>query len=215
MPATKSVVLSSASARSRLRTSQASKKEGGVRGKSIDSPIHHPPPICSGADQKIDSVESLLEATKGLSLAEKKALVAQLSLALATGEDAARDQSMWSSAVYQALSKAVPAHGYGEMLVRKQMSASASWSHVRDFMQASDFSSCSVVERQGIYNLLADLLLRYVRRISARQGLPVTLKLIASCSAHVGATFESEFPGYLSSGLGKVIVRQMLAQHAP
>lgn len=214
MPATKSVVLSSASARSRLRTSQASKKEGGVRGKSIDSPIHHPPPICSGADQKVDLVESLLAATESLSLAEKKALVAKLSLELTGSADASRDQSMWASAIYQALSKAVPAHGYGELLVRKQMSASNSWCHVRDFMQASDFSSCSVVERQGIYNLLADLLLRYVRRISARQGLPVTLKLIASCSAHVGATFESEFPGYLSSGLGKVIVRQMLAHPA-
>lgn len=215
MPAAKQVILSSATARSKLRAVKVGDGEGGGKGKSLDSPNNHPPTSSPAATKNNDQKTSLVDLAS-LSAEQKKALLAQLSLELADsakgGKDQSRDLEMWASAVYDSLSKVVPAHGYGQLLVRKQMGAASSWGHVREFMQATEFSTCTVVERQGIYNLLADLLLRYVRRVASRQGLPVTLKLIASCSAHVGSTFESEFPGYLASGLGKVIVRQMLAQ---
>lgn len=215
MPAAKQVILSSATARSKLRAVKVGDGVGGGKGKSLDSPNNHPPTSSPAATKNNDEKTSLVDLAS-LSAEQKKALLAQLSLELAdsakAGKDQSRDIEMWASAVFAALSKVVPAHGYGQLLVRKQLGASTSWGHVRDFMQASDFASCSVIERQGIYNLLADLLLRYVRRVASYQGMPVTLKLIASCSANVGSTFESEFPGYLASGLGKVIVRQMLAQ---
>lgn len=218
MPATKRVILSSATARSKLRAVKVGDGVGGGKGKSLDSPNNHPPTSSPAATKNNDEKTSLVDLAS-LSAEQKKTLLAQLSLELADSAKGSKDQSrdieMWSSAVFDALGKVVPAHGYGQLLVRKQLGASTSWSHIRDFMQASDFASCSVVERQGVYNLLAELLLRYVRRVASYQGMPVTLKLVASCSANVGSAFESEFPGYLASGLGKVIVRQMLAQKSP
>ena len=221
MPVAKTAPLSVAKSRARLRSQ--SKTEGrGVTGGSIDSPLTTPLPNSglelsfSGDTEKgKDHVDSLLDAARKLTKEQRKSLLAQLALDLQTSKkDSSRDLDMWSHGVYVALTKVLAGHNYGELLVRKTIQAPAYWSPVQEFMEASGFSQCSVTERQGIYQLLGDLVVRSAARTSARKAIPLTLKFVASCSANVAATFEQEFPGYIASGLAKVVVRQLITQRS-
>lgn len=161
------------------------------------------------------SVESLLEQTTGLSVDQKKALLDRLALELqaekTTKKDSNRDLDMWATGLLQAISKVVVGHSYGILLIKKTVGTTAHWTPVHNFMEQSRLATCSVTERQGVYNLLADLVVASAMKAATYAGAPLSLKVVANCTNNVASCFESAFPGYLASGLAKVVVKQMTA----
>ena len=143
-------------------------------------------------------VDTLLEQTAGMTLIEKKRLLDQLAMEVQHGsadkKKNGRDIEMWSGSVHTALAK-VTGDASGIMLVKKVMSPAAVWNPVEEFMQTSGFSTCTVIERQGVYNLLAGLLVDHALKISRFKGNVLSPKFVANCSSSIAGIFEASFPG--------------------
>lgn len=158
-----------------------------------------------------NSVDNLLARTNELTPTEKRELLDKLALELnSTGpEKGNRDVEMWASSVHKALTK-ISGDSYGILLIKKTLSVGSSWKPVEAFMSTAGFRDCSVIERQGIYNLLAGLLVEYAREVGSHRGIALTPKFVASCATSVAGVFESSFPGYVGSGLAKMVVKQLV-----
>jgi hypothetical protein len=79
---------------------------------------------------------------------------------------------------------------------------------VEEFMRISKFDLLAVPERQSAYHLLAELLISYAKKVCSRKNIPLSLKFILNCTPQLGAVFEQNFPSYLDSGLGPVVIKQ-------
>jgi len=200
-----------------------------VRGTDVDkkSPVKkagfipplkggiNKPPVLPGrsAERKM-GVDDLLAAADLLEPAERKQLLDRLSLARSAAPDAAlRDVEMWSVAVYEALGAANGSGSgaaQGPMIIKRSVAAPGAWAPVAEFMDTSGFKDLKVAERQAAYRFLAQLLVDHVVSIARAKGLPVGAKLVSSCAGQISEVFERAFPGYIASGLAKVVVRQMM-----
>lgn len=209
-------ILTNASARAATRPRTAA---GGLGGKkaplyplSMDRGIggaFTPPPQSSGPDCENDELNNLLAAAAKLSTEQKKILLDRLALDLQEASGAAsRDQDMWAAGVLRALDKAMPGHGYGLLLVRKNLAAHGHWAPVKGFVEASGVQKRSVAERQAFYMLLGDLLVTDAQRTAGRNRIPLSLKYVAACAVNLAAVFDSQFPGYLSAGLVGVLIKK-------
>lgn len=163
--------------------------------------------------------DSLLEQILALEPTAQKELLDRVAAhqLLNSSKPTDRDVSMWSVAVYDAYCRAVGgpgAAGVGPHLVRKVLAASAAWTPVAQFMAGTQLQTFDVTDRQAIYMLLADLLVKQARSIARYTGAPFSPKLIANCTANISALFDDAFPGYLEAGLVTVVARQMRAKVA-
>lgn len=144
---------------------------------------------------------------------ERKQLLAKLSLADADNDvGEKRDLDMWTEAVYAALLDAnggVGAGLPGPAVVKRALASSGAWSIVRGFMADAKLDVLSVTERQGVYNMLAELTVKHAHNVSMRSAAPLGPKLVANCSTNISSIFDKAFPGYVKAGLAPVIARQM------
>lgn len=76
-------------------------------------------------------------------------------------------------------------------------------------MTSSKLSELRVVERQAVYNLLAELLVEHAGYVARKSGAPLGPKLIGQCTGSLPGVFEASFPGYLAAGLAPILARQM------
>lgn len=186
--------------------------------RSQESYVAPPKPTLRGGGKKeshgardLDSILDSLTAT------EKKTLLAKLSLQERNhGADApTRDADMWGQAVYDAIQQAVSGRSLhveglpGPLAVKRVLASSGSWGNVSGFMKNAGLSELTVTERQAVYNLLARLLVTYAKEVAENAGIPVTTKLVANCATNIVAIFDQSFPGYLASGLVKIVVRSL------
>jgi len=160
----------------------------------------------------------LLEQASALSSADQQRLLDHLSLAARhlrfNDSQTERDLGMWAAAVGAEVSARTSTgtmSGCGPLLLRKLLGAATSWAQVQDFMRVTKLAELSVVERQSVYNLLAQLLLQYAERVSERTGAPLTPKLVCSCASSIAGIFDSAFPGYAASGLAPIMARRLCA----
>lgn len=170
---------------------------------------------CVADHPEARNADVVFKSTQQLSLAEKKKLLDQLALEVngpnkTTETLKSRDLDMWAGAIHKELCK-VSGESYGILLVKKTLAPAAAWAPVESFMDAAGFSSCSVVERQGVYNLLAGLLVKQSRNVCLNKGIALSPKFVATCASSVAGVFENAFPGYIASGLAKMVVKQMTA----
>jgi hypothetical protein len=155
-----------------------------------------------------------------MSVAEQKELLDKLSasLLLASATDSKdRDLAMWSEAVHERLTEALGggrASTSGVVVTRKLLATTAAWSPVRTFVDTTKLSELRVVDRQAVYMLLADLLVRHARSVAQRSGAPFSAKLVANCTVNLPGLFDAAFPGYIEAGLVRVIARQWQAKVA-
>lgn len=194
-----------------------SKNMGKPRGKTT-TPT--PTPLCGGvgwgvphqaAEEKQTSAEQLLTLARTLPKPEQRKLLAALAAEQTeTGKD--RDQQAWIDALLAALLKANrgQAGGLPTSFHLKRAMASGGWSAIAEFMHDSGFMQFTVNERAAAYRLLATLLLEHATEVSRRKNVPKTPQLLASCATNIGALFENAFPGYLSAGIARVVVRTMI-----
>lgn len=162
--------------------------------------------------EEASNLDRVLELALSLSAAEQKQLVARLALNVqqAALDGSVRDLDMWVTALSDSIVRAVAGEGgagLGPVLIKRAVTATSSWGHVREFMEQSKLSELTVVERQAAYSHLADMVVRYARSIGARRDIPVTAKFLASMSSEIRAIFDHNFPGYLVSGLAPAIFK--------
>lgn len=151
------------------------------------------------------------ELVGSLGVEQRKELLAYLALEQQATKQPSRDLEMWSVAVVEALDKAI-GPSIGALVIRKQLSASTAWNPVAQFMEASRLQDLTVVERQGIYTLLAKLLVKHAREVAQRSGAPLSGKLVASCAGNLPGVFDGAFPGYLAAGLAPMVARSLSRQ---
>lgn len=124
-----------------------------------------------------------------------------------------RDLDMWSASVARALEDAIGGSGreaYGQLLCKRQLGSSSTWAPIEAFMRTSGLSDLVVVERQAVYNLLAELIVDAAKYNARRSGAPLSLRLTASHTGQVNGIFERAFPGYVAAGLAYVVAKQSL-----
>lgn len=159
------------------------------------------------------TLEDLERLALNLGAADRRLLLAKLSLAN-TDADAGetRDLDMWTAAVYDALLATNGGTGGGlpgPAAVKRALAASGAWSIVRGFMADAKLDVLTVTERQGVYNMLAELTVKHAHHVSMRSQAPLGPKLVANCSTNISSIFDKAFPGYVKAGLAPVIARQM------
>lgn len=161
------------------------------------------------------SLESLLELANQLPASERKQLLARLALQAQTsdkGDD--RDKDMWSCAVYDGLVSVVGG-GVGGLggpaVVKRVLTVPAAWGPISGFMASSRLDRLNVTERQSVYGLLAGLAIQRAQEMSRHASIPLSAKLVGTCSANMAGIFEQAFPGYLASGLAPLVAKQLVA----
>lgn len=125
------------------------------------------------------------------------------------GED--RDLDLWSSAVHEALVRALgPSDGaaYGPQVIRRLVAAPVAWGPVEDFAGLLGVADMTPAERMAVFRLLASLVVRRARQVADRAEIPLSAKLAAQMASQVAAIFDSAFPGYVASGLARVVARR-------
>lgn len=173
-----------------------------------------PSPNLSGDGGERNSVASLLDQAATLSKVEQQELLDHLALQqqLTRKASDSRDLDMWSAAVGTALGAAIgddERGSYGQLLIKRLLGSTSCWRPVEAFMTSSKLSELRVVERQAVYNLLAELLVDHAGYVARKSGAPLGPKLIGQCTGSLPGVFEASFPGYLAAGLAPIVARQM------
>lgn len=155
-------------------------------------------------------VADLLAAASSLSAADRRELLARLSLAEQQGRPgSSREQEQWAQAVHEALlaaagagAGAVPAPG----VVRGLVTAPKAWAPVRDFMHAAGLADrLKSGESLKFFRLLARLLVEDTEDFCHAARVPFGPKLVAQRAERIGGVFDQAFPGYVRSGLAHVV----------
>lgn len=169
-------------------------------------------PRAGTAEMKAEDVLSL--ANK-LSPEQRKQLLASLALQEQTADPVKqRDVDMWAGAVYSGLvatNGGSPGGVPGPAVVKRILAAPSAWKPVDGFMEACKFDQLSVTERQSVYNLLADLVIKHAAQIAHRSKIPLSPKLIGTCSSNVASLFDLAFPGYMRAGLAHIVARRLIS----
>lgn len=153
----------------------------------------------------------LLTAKERDRLLDQLAFTKQMSMAR-NGGSSDPDVEMWASAVHWALERSIAStggEGYGLLLVKRQLGSSSNWRPVKAFMVDSGLMELNRAKRNGVYSMLAELLVEHAEYVSDRSGAPLSAKLVASCAVNLPGLFEQQFPGYLASGLAHFAAAQM------
>ena len=162
-----------------------------------------------------DEVEELVAKAKQLSPSKFKQLLAKLALANQnTSEHSDRDVDMWASAVHDRLCMAVGGSGEGvagPAVIKRVVGSPTSFGAVQSFMRLSKLAELTVTERQAAYSILAKLVIDHARYVSRESHVPMSPKLVSNCSTNITGIFQQSFPGYVESGLAKLVVRRMSA----
>jgi 2C-methyl-D-erythritol 2,4-cyclodiphosphate synthase len=176
--------------------------------------------LCSAEQVKTEKqgVSEILAAADTLTPAQRKDLIARLSLAQNQEKGETRDKDMWALAVHEALLAAVgrgDRGGIAPMLVKRAVGVASAWTPVADFLAHSKLDTLKVVERQAVLRLLASLLVKRTKEIAAHVHAPLSPKLAAGQAQHIAALFEDEFPGYLAAGLALVVAKRLTVGYTP
>lgn len=165
------------------------------------------------ATEQKKSVEELILLANLLTPSERKELLARLALTSQTLPiEQTRDVDMWAQAVYEALVAAVGYEGegvQGPALVKRSVGNPAAWGPVSNFMKASKLDGLKVTERQAVYLMLAKLVVSNARGVARHADIPLSAKLVGTCSSNITGIFEQSFPGYLQSGLVLMVARRL------
>lgn len=198
---------------------RASVDPGEQAGLRKDTP-HPPPPYREGgrggalpAAVEVKTLQELLVLANKLPAAEKQQLLDHLALQAQTAPSASeRDVDMWSVAIHEALQHALGEAGGalgGPILVKRVVGSPSSWKPVDAFMRASKMADLQVRERQSVYGLLADLLVKHARYVARKSGAPLSPKLVGNCTGSISGVFDAAFPGYLEAGLAPIVARRL------
>lgn len=165
--------------------------------------------VIPGPNQQIE-VGELTRLADQLSPADRQQLLDHLALKQNVEVGDPREVEMWCGAIYEALQDTLGASAGamgGPMLVRRVVGSPSVWKPVDQFMQASGLAELQVRERQLVYGMLADLLVKHAAQVAGHVGVPLSVKFVGNNAINLAGVFEQSFPGYLAAGLAPTIAR--------
>jgi hypothetical protein len=161
------------------------------------------------------TLEEAVNLASQLTPSERKQLLAKLALtAGALDIEQSRDVDMWSVAVQTGLQAA---HGGGDSpalgpaLVKRTVGSSQAWGPVDSFMRNNGLDKLQVSHRQGVYMLLAKLVIERAQDVASYTNQPLSAKLVGTCSANIAGVFDKAFPGYIAAGLVPLVAKQLVS----
>lgn len=165
--------------------------------------------------QNKNSIPIMLTDINTLPLAELKAQLDRLALAYQERQKPStqdRDLGLFSDAVHSKITDILAgniAGNTGPLAVRELFRVPGIWGPILAFLQRTGYAELPPAQKVVIYSFLAELVVRHAYTVSRRSKAPLSPKLVASCSGNLGGLFEREFPGYLRSGLAKIVASRM------
>lgn len=162
---------------------------------------------------KVD-VETLVASANRMTAAERKELLARLSLSESGINGQERDIDMWSGAVYEALLRLAgqgDGASLGPLVIKRLVTAPNAWSPINAFMKASKLDRLTVTERQSVYQLLARLLVQHAKQLADHKGIVFSAKLVVTCGTSIAQVFDRAFPNYVASGIAHIVARRLTA----
>lgn len=157
--------------------------------------------------QNVEFEEVLVAVTK-LSNKQQKEILDHLALILRNNSTSAsnRDVDLWIQAVVAELKRIL---NVSYILLPPTKQSIVGWNFVQDFMQSSGLQESTVVQRAGVYRLLAGLLVSHAQGVASYLKQPLSVKFVLSCSNSIPGLFDSAYPGYSSSGMAKMVISAM------
>ncbi|MNK65504.1 hypothetical protein D3C87_848010 [compost metagenome] len=187
----------------------------GVGGGSPPKGGKQPPPKPDVVGGEKTQVEKLAEQAASMTAADRKELLARLSLdeqhRAAGKQDPASE--LWATAVHEALLAAAGRAGGdvpGVMVVRRLVASPSAYGPVRAFMESAGLAEkLDNAERFAFYRVLARLVVKDAERVCEWSGAPLGVKTVVQRAAHVRGIFDGAFPTYLRNGLAHVVARRI------
>lgn len=176
-----------------------------------------PPPAPDSGGEEKNAVELLAQQAAKMTAAERRELLARLSLDEQQRSSAKQDPAaeLWSRAVHEALLGDAGACGGdvpGVLVIRRLVGTPAAYQPVRSFMASSGLDDkLDSAGRFAFYRVLARLLVEDARRVCEFSGAPMGAKAAAQRAPHVRGIFDRAFPNYARNGLAHVVARRIIA----
>ena len=166
-----------------------------LKGGGGPTPTGGPAPVTS----------DVLALANRLSPGERKKLADILLAGTLTEQNkSGRDVSLWTEAVRQALDKVFgPGAGgvLGPVVLQRALAASSSWQGVEHVLGKAGLLQATPAEKLSALQLLAHMLVMHVQSLSHATGVALSTKMLANCAQQLPGIFDTQFPGYLESGL--------------
>lgn len=199
------------------RPERAARKDyaKGPGGGSPPKGGKQPPPAPDEKTKKENRVDELLASAAGMTSAERKELLARLSLAEQGRGGQEREPELWSRAVYEALVDASGTSGEGvpgPVVIRRLVATPSAYAPVAAFMSSSGLGEkLDAQEHYAFFRVLACLLVEDAERVCSWSGAPMGAKAVAQRQPHVRGIFDKAFPSYVRSGLALVVARRLIS----
>lgn len=174
-----------------------------------------PPPAPTQKNEKRDKVGELLDSAASMTAAERKELLARLSLADAAPGGQEREPELWSRAVHEALVDAAgssPEGVPGVVVLRRLLGTPSAYGPVKAFMDASGLSErLNAQEHYAFFRVLACLLVEDAERVCQWSGAPMGPKAVAQRVPSVRGVFDKAFPTYVRNGLAHLVAKRLIS----
>lgn len=124
-----------------------------------------------------------------------------------------RDLGLWGDALVEALGQALPS-----LVMSKHVQASVMQQLESSSVLAESIISQAAIPasqsymRNAFYRVLANLLVQHSRSVAKYVKAPLSLKFCLGQADNLAGLVEDAYPGYLQSGMMKVVLQQMRKQ---
>lgn len=176
-----------------------------------------PPPAPDVVGDEKTKVDLLAEQAAAMTAAERRELLARLSLGeqqrTSSKQDPAADQ--WAQAVHEALLDAAGAADGdvpGPLLIRRLVASPGAYQPVRDFMASTGLDDrLDRTEQLAFYRVLARLLVEDAEDFCRWSRAPMGAKVVAQRAQRIRGIFDRAFPAYARNGLAHLVARRIAA----
>lgn len=166
----------------------------------------------SGANNqtRVEEVKKVIQGLDPKGRKEIKDYLMLLETQTTNRTDYDRQLEIWNASCGKFLIMVLPgAHIHIAKSSKLAEASRASHQQALAFLDAAGFTGINMLERKGMYDLLAKLLADRAKHIAAKTTAPLSLLLLFQQTKDLAGLFESNFPGYLASGLAGRVLDQI------
>jgi hypothetical protein len=91
--------------------------------------------------------------------------------------------------------------------------AKSMFKQVEILMKDINMQDLNTPNTKAMYNMIARVLVHQASVVSAKAKIPVSMKLVLQTTTPIAALIDNHFPGYIQSGLMKMVMTQMKNGH--
>lgn len=136
--------------------------------------------------------------------------------ASASSKNVDRELNLWVDSILFYLRTILPSTS-DKIMPKNPIYKSFVESHreVSAFCAGSDVPVMTIYQRALLYNILAELLVKYSAALARKHKFPLSLKYVLQSSSRIPGLFDSAYPGYLRSGLLLMVLKSRQVSERP